>query len=552
MAAALAFHLFAGLSFIRHAAPTFDEPVHLAAGYSYLADGRNLMDLTGHPPFSEAMSALPLLAMKLNSFSTHPYLTDGRMIRYSDLFLYDNTAGGQRMLVTARVFTFLVWTVLSVLFLFFFARALAGPAAAAFAVAAFCLMPAFISNNALITTDAGAAVFFLGSVAAAWRFARPGEGSRGSGHHYTWAAIAGLLAGLAMTVKFSMFVVPPFIIGMWILDAWLTRGMKAGRLLTYALFFLAVVFMALALVCRLHPLAYFHSLSLTLTDIGQGRSSFAWGRYSLAGVWWYFPLAFLVKTPTAVMLLAAAGAWAVIKKGGKSWFWVLVPPLFYFAASFASKVQIGYRHILPVMPFMALAAGLGADYLISKRKWLTGAAVLLLALPWALMLGCTHPFYLAYFNELAGGPANGYKFLVDSNLDWGQDIKTLGEYLARRGSPPVVLSYFGAARPEAYGVKYTPLGTYLENIFTGTGVKVNDMKEILLAVSATNLQGVYYPDKASFAWLKERKPVFAAGYSIFLYDLTADKDGLGRLGALLDRDGRNDEADSLYARAAKL
>jgi hypothetical protein len=203
------------------------------------------------------------------------------------------------------------------------------------------------------------------------------------------------------------------------------------------------------------------------------------------------------------------------------------------------------------MPFLALAAGLGAEYLIAKRKWLLLPAAVL-SLAWGGLLYRIHPHYMAYFNELAGGPANGYKLLVDSNLDWGQDVKTLAAHLKSRGNPPVVFSYFGVARPEAYGVDYLPLGVYFGSQLTGTGVQVCSMKEVLLAVSATNLQGVYYPDKETFAWLKAVKPVFSAGYSVFLYDLTSDKAGLERLAALFDRDGRNADADCLYARAAGL
>jgi len=94
-----------------------------------------------------------------------------------------------------------------------------------------------------------------------------------------------------------------------------------------------------------------------------------------------------------------------------------------------------------------------------------------------------------------------------------------------------------------------PLITTVE--MAGTGAQVCSMKNVLLAVSATNLQGTYYPDKETFTWLKTRKPVFVAGYSIFIYDLTSDKDGLARLAALFDREGRNSEADCLYARAGK-
>jgi hypothetical protein len=202
---------------------------------------------------------------------------------------------------------------------------------------------------------------------------------------------------------------------------------------------------------------------------------------------------------------------------------------------------------MPVMPFLAVQAGLALARLpeVKKGAWLAAGFLALTA----ASVARAHPFYLAYFNELAGGPAGGYKLFVDSNLDWGQDVKGVAEYLKARGNPPVIFSYFGVARPESYGVNYAPLGIISNVEMPGTDAQVCAMKDVLLAVSATNLQGTYYPDKATFAWLKERKPVFTAGYSIFVYDLTADKDGLARLAAVFDRDGRNAEADCLYARA---
>ncbi|HNW45578.1 MAG TPA: hypothetical protein PKI19_13845, partial [Elusimicrobiales bacterium] len=448
---------------------------------------------------------------------------------------------------------FLLWTGLTALFLFIFAGRLSGQAAAVLSISAFCFMPALISNNALVTTDAPAAVFYLGAIAAAYRFARPGAGAAAGVKSplYLWALAAGLLAGLAMVSKFSMFVLPPLIIGLWALDSFLNRGMKPARLARYSCVFLAAAFLVVLLVCLGRPGMYYESLSAMLAYAGKASSSFIWGRYPLGGVWWYFPLAFMVKTPPALIFLAAAGIFAVFRRPGRDWVWVLLPPVFYFAASFGTKMQIGYRHILPVMPFVALAAGLGAEYLFEKRSWLLLPAAAL-TLVWGGLLYRVHPYYLAYFNELAGGPGNGYKLLADSNLDWGQDVKTLAAYLKTRGNPPVVFSYFGVARPESYGMNYLPLGVYFGSQLTGTGMQVCSMKEVLLAVSATNLQGVYYPDKRSFAWLKDRRPVFTAGYSISLYDLTGDRDGLEKLAALLDREGRNNEADCLSARAAAL
>jgi hypothetical protein len=129
-----------------------------------------------------------------------------------------------------------------------------------------------------------------------------------------------------------------------------------------------------------------------------------------------------------------------------------------------------------------------------------------------------HPHYLAYFNELVSGPENGYKYLVDSNLDWGQDLKGLGAYLKAQRIDQVELSYFGTADPAYYGIHYTCLPSF--------GILSKDKCPIesgfqdragVFAVSATHLQGVYLDDPYTFDWLKEREPEAVIGHSIFVY-----------------------------------
>jgi len=324
--------------------------------------------------------------------------------------------------------------------------------------------------------------------------------------------------------------------------------MRLSRLLGYIALYFGACLLVVALVYKFDLGLYWEGLSATLNRLDAGRSSFVMGRNTLNGVWWYFPAAVALKTPLLVLLAAAAGVWVTAKKFRKDYLWLLLPPAIFFAAALTAKVQIGYRHVMPVMPFLAALTGLALARLAAidrPRAWLAG----LLAVFIPVSALTAHPHYLAYFNQLSGGPSQGYKYFVDSNLDWGQDVKGLAAYLRGRGNPPVVFAYFGTARPEAYGIKYTPLGVVSNVEMRGAGERVCGQKDLLLAVSATNLQGTYYPDKSSFAWLKERKPVFIAGYSIFLYDLAGDQAGIRRLAALFDREGRNEEAECLYGRA---
>jgi len=134
------------------------------------------------------------------------------------------------------------------------------------------------------------------------------------------------------------------------------------------------------------------------------------------------------------------------------------------------------------------------------------------------------PHYLAYFNELAGGPDNGYKYLVDSNLDWGQDLKGLKRYMEAHGIERVWLSYFGTARPEYYGITYDYLPSYViwnpehvwEEVF-----RFDTLPPLrgTVAISATNLQGVYFPAGKTdyFAFYRRQTPIAKIGYSIFIY-----------------------------------
>jgi hypothetical protein len=128
-----------------------------------------------------------------------------------------------------------------------------------------------------------------------------------------------------------------------------------------------------------------------------------------------------------------------------------------------------------------------------------------------------HPHYLAYFNELTGGPARGHHYLVDSNLDWGQDLKGLARWVAEHRVPRIRLSYFGTADPDYYGIPHDLLpGTMAP---PPLGVVRQVRREDVVAVSATNLQGVYLDpsDRPLMERLRRSEPIDNIGYSILIY-----------------------------------
>jgi len=398
---------------------------------------------------------------------------------------------------------------------------LGGTPAAAFCALLLAFCPLWFSNAALVTTDAGAALFFF----AGFRLLAAAPRSL-----VRWLA-AGACFGLSMTSKLNMVVAPPLAAA-----AWLLEPMPAAERRREWPGLLALAAGAFAVICACyhgHPRIFVERTLFTLSGLRESRPSFLWGRHSSAGWLWYFPFALAVKTPIPILLAAAAGlAETAVLTPRRQRSWLLLAPAAYFAAACVSKTQIGCRHLLPIFPFLLIFGGLAA-----ARAWKRGgrARAATLALAAWLVGGVLRagPDYLAYFNEAAGGPENGWTLLADSNVDWGQALKPLAAELARRGNPTVYLCYFGAGSPTYYGVRYVPVGDVVDVFAEGRRARPEPGAPILLAVSSTNLQAVYYADKSVFDWLKTRRPDFVAGHSILVYDLTRDEDGRRRLEALI-------------------
>ena len=222
---------------------------------------------------------------------------------------------------------------------------------------------------------------------------------------------------------------------------------------------------------RLLPEAYIYGHAFVF-KFSQARSAWLNGEYSLYGWRHFLPYTFLVKTPLtlfAVFALAAAGAVALMRKRlatqpRTAWWrvvadgayrtaplWALI--VVYWLMVTSGKLSIGHRHILPTFAPLLVLAGAAAYWLSSKRRPIRLALAACLVLMLAEM-AWIWPNYLAYFNQAVGGPANGYKHLVDSSLDWGQDLPALKKYLDREAKDgrQIYISYFGTGSPDVYQI----------------------------------------------------------------------------------------------------
>jgi hypothetical protein len=231
-----------------------------------------------------------------------------------------------------------------------------------------------------------------------------------------------------------------------------------------------------------------------------GHTAYLLGQNSFHGWWYFFPVALGVKLPLGLLLLAAIGAF--YRKAR-------VPAVLcavILLINLPTSLNIGVRYMMPLFPVMALAAAGGVLWLWSRRR---EAAVILLA--WiTVSAAMAHPDYIAYFNELAG--SHPERILVDSDLDWGQDMKRLSDELHRRG-----VSYLHMA------CMYTGDDRRL-NLPNWDGLEPYQPVTGWVAVSQTMLHNYGWMvarqqgrKDLAFAWLDRYQPVARVGRSILLY-----------------------------------
>lgn len=300
------------------------------------------------------------------------------------------------------------------------------------------------------------------------------------------------------------------------------------------------------------PRDYMTGLDLQLTDVAQGEfPNYVNGRWQKEGVWYYFGEALLLKEtiPGILIMLIAllTGVWRGLKNiSGPAlgrvtplWLFLYFPALIFFTAvSLSGNLQLGVRYMLPVIPLLFMAAAivlLGNKNTFTPRTKSAKRAMFLriglvgtLCLWQAVVVVRAHPLYLSYFNCVAGFTSSaegGAAYLLDSNLDWGQDLPALADELEKLGRPEVGLLYFGHAHPRWYGIKAHLPGPDDRYV----AISVNFLYGYPYAlpylgrwsrrppmISDAPLQGV----RQLAAYYKTRQPLFRAGGSIYLYDNT--------------------------------
>ena len=480
--------------------PTVDEPLHLFAGYSYLKWADYWVN-PEHPPFVKILAALPLLALDIKD--SRGSNTLHRPMPQSDTGDPQAVAVAQKMLfVDNDADTLFFYARLPIIglalllgfFVYLWSRDLFGPQAAIASALFYALDPNILAHSSAIQTDLPFAAFFFIGTYYYWRTL-----NRPAWNHFLLTALS---FGLAAVTKHSfpmVFLIWGVIGLLWVLsskphegrgdstDTAFTSWSKSGLVLVTLLASLiaAYSFIWAAYGFRFHappgvgqPLqaeqlmtdsSYLQALVHILNHYrifpeawtaGQlfalqrlSRVSYLFGEISTQGFWLYFPIVFAVKTPVPTLILSLVvlvRSFFEQKSIGRVFF--VVPVILFFALGAWSRLNIGMRHILAVYPFLfVLIGGAAAELWRDKDRWKSGGLILLVAY-YLVSSFSIYPHYFAFFNELVGGAKNGHRVLLDSNLDWGQDLKGLKRWMDANGISKLDLLYFGKADPQYYGI----------------------------------------------------------------------------------------------------
>lgn len=258
--------------------------------------------------------------------------------------------------------------------------------------------------------------------------------------------------------------------------------------------------------------SYFQGLHKLLAKT-QGEARYFLGHQLFnKGDWRFFPTAFIVKTPICLLLLLAIGIVACINDGLRSKKWQLITPLIasflMFGFAMSSNINMGLRHILPVYLFAAVIAGYGGKYVWEGRRhrWLRVIFPLLILGVFMESMSAKADL-IEYFNVLASNkPEN---ILIESDLDWGQDLERLALELQRREiKEPIYLAFWGTALPSQLGIQQIPTVSKKPQV----SLSPNESVSGYVAISIMYLKGYQ-----GYEWLNKYEPIAHVGKSMLLY-----------------------------------
>jgi hypothetical protein len=467
---------------------TNDEPYHTLAAFTYVHDGHADLNVE-HPPLVKMLAGAAMLPLHLRGSQAPPVQRLALLSQEVRHFLYLNNAPADTILRVSRL-PQLAFLALLLAGVYAWSRWALGRETALLALVAVACQPLVLGHAFVVHTDIAAAAAWTWSLFLLHRWL--------AGRRAGWLPF-GTALGLALLIKFSAVYLLP-LAALAVLVA-ILRSRRYGDLARFAgacAVALVIVVAGLAICVRnadlaeeratiattlgLWPgtgtavrrlqalaavnrplahyalgLAYVYEINLH----GQGINFFL-GRTGIEGFTLYFPAALVLKTSLPLLAMFAVGLVGAVRSRNRTDAYLLVPVTYYLALSLDTSYNIGARHLLPMIPLIAM---LGAHHAAALGRWTRLGLVACLAASPAL----TFPHYIAHFSVLVGGARHGARYLNDSNLDWGQDWARLGHVAARQGWWPLTYVYLGSGFPgydapgavDALDLPSGPTGGYL-------------------------------------------------------------------------------------------
>ncbi len=540
-----------------------DEMPHITAGYSYLTKGDYRLN-PEHPPLIKDLAAFPLLFLKPNFPTQHWQSQVNDQWSEGEEFLYKSGNNADLMLFLGRIPVVLLSLLLG-FFVFRWAFELYGPRAGIFALILYAFDANIIAHSRFITTDLGIAATVFINLYFLWKFLiEPSK--KGLLLVAVTLAVALLtkfsapilVITYAIVALYLIFRPRPYEKGTLLFTRFYNSDF-VRRFLGYLFTFLLIGLISLFIVWFVYaiqtihmPAEIFHrsidegidavSTSNILHKMANisilrplehyllgfimvsqhatgGHTAFLLGQVA-NGWWYYYIVAFFVKTaiPTMIFIASSIIFWIGRRnnKDHKAKVILLVPVFIFTYFALTTKIDLGVRYLLPIYPLLYVFVSFMAAKVSFKNiknfsfKHISFdsafSIIFFLLIIWYIISSVKiYPSYLSYFNELAGGPKNGMYYLTDSNIDWGQDMKRLANYVDEHYINKIRVDYFGGADPTYY----------LGNKFIPWQADKNPEKGYY-AISVTYFQQARALNQ--YQWLKDKKPVATIGNSILVFN----------------------------------
>ena len=522
--AILAASATATIGAMRHTSTTFDEVITIAAGARGFMTGRfDVVD--DHPPLMQYLYGLPV-------YLTHPsFPPEAAGGRRPNRYTYAADLFGRRgndpeyLAVLPRMIAAICAALLG-LAVFLESHRAFGARAALFAVILCAFLPDVLAHGGVAYSDLPLALCWFCTLFAMDAVVREPSAAR--------AARAGAWIAISMGVKFSAVAIAPAAALLLGAEALVRPGDRRWRervLRATAIGGLSAYLLLVAIYRGDFSLAEMvRGLGLMLHHVTTGHDAapaYLLGHTSPRGWWYFFPVAFVFKTPAALHLLMLTALFGIARRstqpgGTTGWRQRVQSPLrapvvgsvVFGGSLLASGLDIGFRYALPLLPLLCVLVGVGLGRLWQGLR-LRGRAGVVALCTWYVVSSLSYyPHFLAYLSEYWPWPDAGYRVLVDSSLDWGQGLLEVRNFMRKNGIPRVYLSYFGSALPEGYGIDYVALPSFFK--LPPHGVQPGESPPELAIISATNLAGVYL-EGDPFARLRDEPPLAVLGHTMYVY-----------------------------------